>query len=894
MPLLPRLRSLWRNLVHQSKVEQELSEEMRAYLELLSETKTKEGADPAEARRAALIEMGGMELTKERVRDIRMGHYLETIKQDLVYSARMLRKNPGFTIVALVSLTIGIGACTAIFSVVNGVLLRSLPVPNPQELRVLQWTGVNSRIPSLNDKPVENGNRMTAYPVSYPMFLNLREAGAAQAEIFGFIPIEEVAVRARSDAFTASGLMVSDNFFSGLAIHPFIGRLFDGNDTSAAHVVISYDWWEQQFARDPGVVGQAVTLNGSSSTIIGVLPREFSGVRPGYRCDFYVPMTARAQFFKEPFQTFTTTDHWWVRLLARMKPSSSDPQLQAALNVVFAREISAVLTEPKLLVEPGRDGLTVDRNNYRKPLLLMLGVVGLVMLVACANIAGLSLARGAARQHELAVRAALGAGRWRLIRQSLTESLLLALLGGGLGVIVAIWGKGAISQLLAGSPDGLRYDLSLDLMVLGFGLIIALITALLLGLLPALRAGRVDPLDGLKPRGVLGAPRLRTGKVLVIAQISLSLILLSGAGLYLRTFINLRHIDTGFRTEKLLVFQSNPAAVGYNGARLTAFNEQVQNSLAGIPGVQAATFVQYPLLNNMRWSVGFALPGHASGPSNGLRTHRLVVGEQFFTTLGIPILQGRGLIASDTESAAKVAVVNEAFAGQYLPGENPVGQTVKIFGVDWRIVGVCGNTKYENIKGEIPATVYNSFRQYQIRYSTCFTVRTTLAPLSLAAAVRKAVAEIDPTVPVANLTTQDQLRDGNISQEHLLAMLCGALAGLALLLSCIGLYGLMSYHIARRTSEIAIRMAIGAPPGAVARSVLREALALAAIGIGIGLPVALSVTWLIKSQLYGVPPNDPVTLLVVIAVLTIVALLAAWLPARLAAKVDPMIALRSE
>ena len=816
---------------------------------------------------------------------------------DLRYTIRVLRKSPGFTTVAVLSLALGIGACTAIFSVVNAILLRSLPVPNPHELRVLQWSGNDAQVPSLAEKPTQNVNRFTAYSVSHPMFLTLREQGAERADIFGFIPIEDVAIRARSDAFAANGLMVSDNFFSSLGVRPSIGRLFGAGDDDAGappNVVITYGWWEKLFARDPGVLGQAVTLNGSSSTIIGVLPREFPGVRPGERREFYVPMSARPQFFKEPFQTFTSTRHWWVRLMARLKPDVSDAQLQTALTLVFAREASAVMKEPKILVETGHGGLAVDRNNYRKPLLLMFGVVGLVMLVACANLAGLSLARGAARQHELAVRAALGAARWRLIRQSLAESLVLTVFGGGLSVLVAVWGKAAISRLLAGSADGLHYDLSLDFAVLSFSLATAVVTALLSGLLPALRAGRVDPLDGLKTRGALGAPRLRTGKALVAAQIGLSLLLLTGAGLFLRTLANLKHIEAGFRTEKLLLFQVNPSAVGYKDAQLTAFHEQVQNSLAAIPGVQGATFVQYPLLNGMRWRVGFSLPGRPARPPGELQSHRLVVGETFFATMGIPVLRGRGLSAADSEDAAKVVVINEAFARQYLPNENPLGLKVRIFGVEWQIVGVCRDAKYEDIKGVVQPTVYNSFRQYAIRYATSFTVRTTLPPLALATAVRKTVAAIDPAVPVANLTTQDQVRDASISQEQLLATLCGALGGLALLLSCIGLYGLMAYHVARRASEIAIRMAIGAQPREVAQSVLREALSLAAIGIGCGLPAVFGATRLIKSQLYGVQPNDPGTLVIVTGGLVVVTLLAAWLPARRAARVDPMVALRCE
>jgi len=822
---------------------------------------------------------------------------MEIIGQDFRYSIRTLGKNPGFTIVVLLSLALGIGACTAIFSIVNGVLLRSLAVPNPQELRALQWTGLDTRIPSLNDKPTESGNRRTAYSVSHPMFLSLREQAAPLADIFGFIPIDDVAARISDNAFAANGMMVSDNFFLGLGVQPIIGRLFlpgENEASSASNVVITYDWWEKHLGRHPGALGQTITLNGSRSTIIGVLPRDFAGVIPGRPCEFYAPMSARAQFFKEPFQTFTSTRHWWIRLMARLKPNSSDAQLQPALTVIFAREASQVMTDPKILVEPGHAGLEIDRDNYRKPLLMMLAVVGLVMLVACANIAGLSLARGATMRHEFAVRAALGAGRWRLIRQSLVDSVVLAMAGGSLSILIAIWGKTAISRLLAGSADGLRYDLSLDLTVLGFDATVALVATLLSGLLPALQAGRVDPLDGLKPRGAIGASRLWIGKALVVAQIGLSLLLLTGAGLYLRTLANLKQINAGFKTDRLLLFQINPAVVGYTETQLPGFYERVQNSLSSLPGVQSATFVQYPLLNNMRWNVGFALPGHPDRPPGELQTHRLVVGEPFFATMGIPILRGRGFLASDNDTGAKVIVVNETFARQYFPDEDPLNRTVKIFGVDWQIAGVCADSKYESLKQAARATVYNSFRQYSIRNSVSFAVRTATPPLALTAAVRKAVAAIDPALPVANISTQDELRENQIGQERLLAMLCGALAALALMLSCIGLYGLMSFHVARSTGDIGIRMAIGAQPGAVARSIVRDALILAAIGIGVGLPTALAAGQLIRGQLYGVPPNDPVTLVTVIVTLASVAILAAWLPARRATKVDPMIALRSE
>jgi len=828
---------------------------------------------------------------------------MSTLLQDVRYGLRALARNPGFTAIAVLTLALGIGAGTAVFSLVNAILLRSLPVPNPQELRVIRWTGDDVRMTSLNEPLATiSGNRMSAHSVTHPAFLHLREQGAALADIFGFQPLQDITIRVKSETFAAQGMMVSDNFFSGLGVRPFIGRLFDPREGFAGattQVVITYDWWERHFVHDPGVLGQTVELDGTGFTIVGVLPHGFSGVVPGDPSEFYVPMAAQSQFLYRPI---TENFHWFVRLMARLRPGVSDAQLRATLDIAFAHDASVIMKEPRMLMEPGRGGLAIDRNNYRKPLLLMLGVVGLVMLVACANLAGLSLARGAAREHELAVRAALGAGRSRLIRQSLTESLVLALLGGGLGVLVAVWGKTAISRLLAGSADGLHYDLSLDLTVLGFSLATALVTALLSGLLPALRAGRVDPLGGLKSRGALGAPRLRAGKVLVAAQVCLSLLLLTGAGLYVRTLVNLTHIDAGFSTERLLLFQLNPGGAGYDDvARRTTFYAQVQDSLSALPGVRGATFLGNPLLYNSGWSGAFFFPDRSAGYTENMQSYRLTVGETFFATMGIPVLQGRGLSAADAEGAPWVVVVNETFAREYSPDKNPLGRTVHILIADWRIVGVCRDAKYLNVKEAAPPTVYFPFRQISYMLSmrnnyrnAYFALRTALPPMALTTAARKAVAAIDPNVPLANITTQEAVRDKNINQERLLATLCGALAGLALLLSCIGLYGLMAYHVARRTREIGIRVALGATRQNIAGPILREALLLGGIGVAVGVPAALALSRLIKSQLYGVEPSDPFTLVAAVLALLLVALGAAWIPARRATRVDPMVALRYE
>ena len=895
---MKNLSSIWlklRSLRQPKAIKQEIDEELRFHVEQRTAENIAAGMTPEEAAREARKRFGNMQSLREECRETRGASFGETTMQDLRFGVRMLRKNPGFTAVAVISLALGIGACTAVFSIVNGVLLRSLPLPSPQELRVLRWIGADARLRSFSGDSTAVGNQLTGDAVSPPMFQDLREQSAALAEVFAFAPLNDVVVRSPQGVASSSrGMVVSDNFFSGLDARPQIGRLFDpaATDADAAQqVVISFDWWEKYFAREPAALGRAIMLNGENFTIIGVLPPAFPGVRAGDGREFYVLMAPQSRFLE---RAVTSPEHWWVRLMARVKPGVSDSQLKAALDVSFARAANGQMKNPVMLVQPGNRGFAADRAQFRKPLMLMLGAVGLVLLVACVNLAGLSLARGAARQHELAVRAALGAVRWRLIRQSLMESLVLALLGGGLGALLSVAGKNTIARLLAGASDGLQYDTSLNFTVLAFCVTVALVTTMLSGLLPALRAGHTDPLEALKARGALNAPRLRLGRVLVAAQIALSLLLLTGAGLYLRTVINLRNIDAGFDTEKLLVFQINPTVAGYNDTQLAGFYEQLQNQLAATPGVKDATLMMNPLLDNQSWSGGFSFPNRATPPGTELQTYRLIVGERYFSTLGIPVLQGRPLRAGDDAGRFKAIVVNEAFAKKYLPNENPIGQTVNFLRADWQIVGVGGDTKYGNLKDAAPPTAYMSFRQIPLNYRTSFAVRTVLPPLALARAVRQVVAALNPVIPVSRVVTQEQLRDGNISEERLFATLCGALAGLALLLSCIGLYGLMAYNITRRTSEIAIRMALGARPGEVARSVLREALVLAGIGIGLGLPVVFALTRLIKSQLYDVQPNDPATLGLVIGVLILVALVSAWLPARRAARVNPMEALRTE
>jgi predicted permease len=901
MPSFVKVRSFLRNLFCSGRVEKDLDQEVHSHIEMLADENLRAGMPLDEAQRAARIELGGIEQVKDQVHEERIGNWLQSVISDCRYGFRQLCKSPGFTAVAILSLALGIGAGTAVFSLVNAILLRSLPVPNPQELRVLTWTGTDVNMTSMAELGVTDGNRVTAHSFTHPAFLSFREQTGKLADIFGFQPLQDITARVKDDSFTAKGMMVSNNFFSALAVHPVLGRPLDPQEDftgAASPVLISYDWWQHHFSLDPAVVGQILSLDANPFTIVGVLPRDFSGVVPGEITDFYVPMAAHSQFL---FRPISDTFHWFVRPMARLRPGVTDAQLQSALTVIFARDASAIMKTPSVRVEPGHAGLEIDLNNYRKPLLLLLAVVAMVILVACTNLAGLSLSRGAARQHELSVRAALGAARSRLIRQSLTESLLLALLGGALGVLLAVWGKTAISRLLSGSPDGLHYDISFDFTVLAFALLASFIAALLSGLLPALRAGRVDPLEGLRSRSAIGGPRLRTGKFLVVAQICLSLLLLTGAGLYVRTLINLTHINAGFRTENLLLFELNATGVGYDAPHRLAFYEEVENALAAIPGVRGAALLEFPLLDNIDSWGGVGFPSRPPSTAEGLQTHRFTVGDNFFPTMGIPIKRGRSLLPADSEDAPKVIVVNEAFVREYFPKEDPIGRMVTIWGADWRVVGVCGDSKLHNIRDAVPPTaflpfrqrLYGQFRETHLR-GVYFALRTALPPQSLVDPARKAIAQINTGIPLANISTQQGVLDQTISQERLFATLCTSLAVLALLLCCIGLYGLMAYYVARRTNEFAIRMALGATRQRIAIPILREAFLLAAAGLALGIPAAVLLTTLIKAQLYGVAPNDPVTLLPAAILLIAVALLAAYIPARRATRIDPILALRYE
>jgi predicted permease len=896
---LRQLRLRLSALVSKQKLDAEMAEEMRQHMELRTRANITAGMSPEEARRSARRQFGGIDQIQETCRDQRRILWIEHFVQDFRYALRTLARSPGFAAIAVLSLALGIGVNTAIFSLLNAVLLRSLPVRNPHELRVVDWVGRNPEVSNYTGSGMGRTATGLTYSGSfpYPAYRDFRDRGTGFAEVFAFFPLSNVTAIVRGQAGVAGGLMVSGNFFTGYGAQTLIGRPIapeDDQSAAAPVAVITYRCWERHFSLDPGVIGQTVTLNQNAFTIIGVLARGFAGPQPGDPADFYVPLSAQPPMV--PNCPLGSTRHWWVQIMVRLAPGADETQAQASLDVLFRQALRASdnnMEQPGIWLEDGRRGPLMIRQRIGEPLWALLAVVGLVLLIACANLAGLLLARGAARQHEMAVRAAMGASRGRLIRQSLTESMVLSLAGGCLGLVLASWGKAGLPELLARFQKNLHFDTRLDANVLAFTLGLSVMTAVLSGLLPALRASRVDPAAGLKDRSALGAPRLRLGKVLVSVQVGLSVLLVVVAGLMIQTFANLSRVDTGFDPENLLVFRLNAGQAGYKGAQLENFFESVRQSVAAIPGVRRVALSDLALVGGGLSSSGISIPGRAAGPNEHLQACQLIVSDTFLSTMGIGLLLGRDFGPADTGTSPKVAIVNESFARSFLPNKNPVGQAFNVGPDTYQIVGVCRDAKYDNLRDEMRPTMYFPYRQYPVG-SMYFEVRSVLPALSLTPAVRKVVAAVDPKIPVADLRTQQQLLDNSVALERLFASLRSLLALLAVLLSYIGLYGLMAYNVARRTGEIGIRMALGAGPGDVARPIVREALLLAAAGLAVGVPVALALARIIRGALYGIQPYDPATLIGGGVILLVIAALAAWIPARRAAKVDPMAALRCE
>jgi predicted permease len=862
---------------------------------------------------------------------------VENFIKDVRFALRTFLKNPGFALLAILTLALGIGANTAIFTVLDAVLLRSLPVAQPSQLVVL--TNPDAHGMSNGSEGGERGL------LAYSEFEYLRDHQEVFSGIFAAdstlaqvnVTISNPSggsnvgssVVSRTAQDSARIRMASGDYFSTLGVRPIIGRAFgpevDRTRNTYPVAVISHAFWRQRFGADPQVVGRKIEIHQTSFEIIGVTPPGFFGETVGEAADIWVPMTMQEAIYPgddllTAFPSGTIDQRMWLQVMARLKPGVSLTQASANLNVVFPGYVSEAAKRYKLSaeeakgysdqtikVQPGARGAST-LHGFSEPLKLLMALVGLVLLIACANLANLLLARGAARQREFAVRLSIGAGRGRLIRQLLTESFLLAILGAMLGVVLAQWADSLLLRMVspAGSvgQEAIQLSLRPDARVLAFTFAVALLTALLFGLIPALRATRLD-LSPMLKSGASGATvdghsrRFPVGKILVVAQVSISLVLLVAAGLFVRSLERLSEVNLGYKTERLLLFRVRPIPAGYKDAAIPRLLEELLDKFKAIPGVSGATLSADGLFSHSESADPISVEGYTPQPGELLHSRMDQVGPDYFSVMGMPILSGREITALDSGNGPRVAVINQAFAKQFFPNTNPIGKRVTDTypgnTASAEIVGVVADAKYNSLREETPTRLYNPiFNPFWPEQSAIYEIRTAADPATVFAALRAAVHDANSAIPEIEIHSMSGLVNDSLQTDHFVARLSAAFGILAIILASVGLYGIMAFTVARRTRDIGIRMALGARRSSIVWKVLGETLILMLIGIAVGMPIALAGTRLIKTMLFGLGAADPVAITAAGAILAIIAALAGYIPARRASQVDPMVALRYE
>jgi macrolide transport system ATP-binding/permease protein len=870
---------------------------------------------------------GNLTLLKEDSRAMWTWTFWEQLGQDLRYALRTMANNKAFTALAALSLALGIGANTAIYSFMDSILLRSLPVQNPESLVMLNWraqpfvpaTGkakgpkreavmhsmITTSVSTHNDP--KSGFIGGVFP--FPAFELFQKNDAIFSNVFGYYGgpgTLNFTIRGQADV--ASSEYVSGDFFRGLGVPPAAGRLISADDDQAGApgvIVVSYGFSQRRFGGAANAAGQSILINNVPFTVIGVAPPEFFGVDPSALPDIYLPLHASFLLSSAivTANAYLDQNFYWIEIMARLRPGISMEQAQATLAPQFQQWVLNTATNdgeradlPKLVIKEGASGLDSLRRQYSKPLYVLLTLVGLILAIACANIANLLLARATARQREMAVRLSMGAGRWRVVRQLLTESVLLASLGGALGIGFAFWGIRFLTLLLANGRENFTLHAELNWHVLAVTIALSVLTGVLFGLAPAIQSTRVDVIPVLKARA---GERIRhsflhvsLSQILVVSQIAISLLMLVAAGLFVRTLSNLQTVELGFNRENLLLFQLNARQAGHQDADIAIFYSELQKRFSAIPGVRNATRSGLPLIGGgsmagLMTVAGVQLSGNLI----------LTVGPSFFTTMQIPMLLGREIEERDQPSSPAVAVVNELFAKAAFGSDNPIGQHVTLVGPkrDVEIVGVSKTARYAQLKQDNQPVVYIAYDQGVIPLNqVVFELRTAGNPLNYVSTVREIVHQADARVPVSNVRTQAAQVDQIMNQEIVFARICSGFAVLGLIIACVGLYGTMSYTVARRTNEIGIRMALGAQRSGVVWMVLRQVFILAIGGLAIGLPAALATSRFVESFLFGMKPNDPLAITAAIAVLVAAAVVAGYAPARRASRIDPMVALRHE
>lgn len=888
---------------------------------------------------------------------------MNTLWHDLRYGIRMLAKSPGFTAVALLTLALGIGANTAIFSLIDGILMRALPIQDAQDVVVLKWRALKTpdrhNSSSYGDCAQSYAPRRgpsTSCSFSQPFYNDVASQIGAFSRVAAFANAGQINLSGNGTASVLTGQAVSGDFFQLLGVGAAAGRLIAQSDDSVSSqpvVVLNYGYWMSEFGGSPAAIGKTVRLNNVPFTIIGVAEQRFDSLSPGRVYSIWIPLSAMPQISTRSWVKTRPTDiySWWLVIIGRLRPGVSRLEAQTAVTTLFRNEmlhapkpLSKPEDDPRVDVLPAQSGLTGSTTNVSRELYVLMMAVGIVLLIACANVGGLLLSRATARQKEIAVRLALGAGRGRIVRQLLTESVFLSLAGGALGILFASWGTRTMVSLLSSNSDRpLGFSPGIDGRVLAFTFAASILTGIIFGLAPAFRGTRVDLTPALKEGTRGSAAEGRTGgkwftlsNGLVTAQVALAVVVLVGAGVLVRTLQNLRNVDPGFDTRNLLTFELDPTLIGYKTPQIAAFYRDLQERLAAMPGVESVSYSNSTLLSGSLWDIGFHLAGTPKDQES--EADYLPVGADFFSMMHMRLLAGRNFNSADfaqaqaaeersrareaaqeareaglaapagnaavPESAANEApvpvIVNKTFVQKYFPNVNPLGQH---FGEreaepekgewanpGWVILGVVSDAKYDSLRNAIDPTMYVPSSGGNIN----FEVRTRTNPTAMTASIRSIVSQMDSDLPVFNVHTQTELIDRLLFQERMIAKLSGFFGVLALVLACIGLYGLLSYEVSRRTREMGIRTALGAQQRDVLRLVVGQGIVLVVAGAAVGIGVAIGVTRYLQSMLYDVHANDPATIAAVAILLLFVGLAACYVPARRATRVDPMVALRYE
>lgn len=908
MSLFRVIASGFRSLFRKAEVDRELNEELGTFLEMATQEKMRNGMSHKEAAREVRLERGSLEIAKEVVAADGWESVIETSWQDFRYSLRSLVKSKGFATVAVVTLALAIGANTAVFSVVDALLLRNLPVKDPEQLVVFDWLRTpGSMVASYSGYGRQGPTPGLGIRTSFSALTveRFRQHSATLSDTFAFSPTGLLNIDGQGD--TVSGLFVTGRYFAGLGIQASIGRILSESDDSPQAepvAVISHRYWQRRFASDPNVIGKTIAVNRSPVVIVGITPEGFDGPRMGESSDITLPVSFAARL--SPTGRARPVSVWWLQMMGRLKPGASREQALAELKTPFADTVreswaarppdtpNTTRSElPQLRVRPGAQGPDGPRLDAQDLLSVVFAVVAAILLIGCVNLATLLLVRGAARRQEVTLRVTLGASRWRVLRQFMTESLLLAALGGIGGTVLAFWGKDFMAWLPVG--DTPIVNARIDSQVLAFTAVLSIITSLLFGIGPAMRAARSNLGPSLNISAQKGGiTRGVTTKALLTAQVAMSLVLLVGSGLLVHTIYNLSKVDVGFNADNVLVFRIDPTLQSDSSSRAFHGYERIIDAIETVPGVESCTMSAMPLIARSEWEETVQANG-IGVPKNAFIQ---VVRWNFLKTMGIPMVAGRDLEATDTQGRPRVAVINETMARQVFGERTPVGRYFQfVNGADRRVaiqvIGVTRDSKYASLEQPAPPTLFMPHSQVPPSGMTV-EVRTTSDPMTVASAIRQAVRETDSTFSLAEMKTQRQQIAQTMGKPRALAILTTVSGMIGLFLACVGLYGVVSYETIRRTREIGTRMALGARRSDVLRLVMRQTVVVVAIGVGIGIGLALAASRLIGSLLFGIGPSDPFAVGSAVAGLIVVALAASYLPARRASRLDPTQALRYE